>query len=1649
MSKVNALKVLFLLLLPVRLLAQAQGIPTVGLVSGWTFSGNANDIIGSNHATITSAPLTTDRCGNANSAYSFNGSSNYIRMTTAGPTGTVSRSLSFWARTSNTVINSPRASFCYGNNAGIGDSYEIVWNYCAAGVGLDLSNQAYIKGNNCLLDNQWHHIAIVYNATVSTVYTTVQFYFDGVLQTSLLCNVSGTTATINTNSTWPITIGRASMSAVRYWQGDLDDFFLYDRAISQSEVLQLFNTMTCTPVVSGNTLVCMGSTNTYTVPPVPNGTYTWTLPSGWTGTTTTNTISATAGSFGGIVTVASSNTCFSFPVASTTVSIINPAYLSVTPPTPTICPGGSATLTASGANSYTWSNASNSNSIVVSPNVTTTYTVAGSFSTQCNDLATITVTVVPPPSITVTGSPPLCNGAAVTLTAAGASTYTWLPTSGNNNTLTVSPTSTSVFTVLGSASGCSASATATIPVPPAVSVAVSQNTAGTCIGNTITIQASGSGGQGTLNYSWSPSGSASSMITVAEPNAGSFVYTVMVTDNFSCAATGTTVASFFPGATITVSSHSICPQDTVFAQAGGGSSYFWEPSGSSGNSLQLTNLSPANYTLTGFTAQGCSATATGSLYLKPAPTLSFNTFSITCGSLGSATVNASGGTGPFTYSWIPTGQSGSVAVNMFPGTHTVNVFDTGTGCLFPLTNYFAPLIPLTGTVTSTDSLKCFGASTGLASIALSGGSGSETYLWTGPDTILTTDTAAFLTAGIHTVSVTDALTFCNVTHTFAISEPPAINILLVPSSPSVCVLDTIRIDASISGGTPAYSYSWLPGPASTVHLVWDSIAGINSYSFLVTDSYSCSVIQTIELQYVAYPQLSVAVPTLCPLQPGQIVAGGASTYSWNTGATTSVLNVSVPATTQYTVWGNTAGCTSDSLLTLTIKPAPAPALSSNSPLCKGDTLFLTAAPNHTYSWTGPQQFTSTLAAPLLANIQVAQSGMYQLTVTAANGCTAGASQAVLVHPLPQAIAGGATVCIGQQVNFWGAFFNNTSYYWTGPNSFTSASQSVFLPNATASMTGIYHLTVTNNATGCRSADSAVVNVTTPVPVTFSVNSPVCRGDTVLLLASASDGVFWNGPGVNSNQPAVTLSAFNSPGSYTMTTVQGPCTRDSVFLITLHPDPVATINGANPHLVCHGEQLQLAGSANPPASTYAWSAPTFTSSSPAILVQTVNLSDSGLYALHIIDVNGCAADASVMVRVMTNPVVTAQGATVCAGEPAVLSAEGAFSYQWNGPGGAFFTGPVVSFAIASSTNNGMYHVTGYDSTGCSATDTVMLLANPFPLPLPSVVMHPDRACIGGTVSLTGAGGASYQWTGPSAFSATGSAVQLPLSDVSQAGVYTLSVRNHSNCTSTTTLLINLLPQPLASFGLATDTSCVPFCTSAWIDSSMNAAAPIVHIEAYLDGQNVQDASHRYCVVQPGTHTLELLYRDTNGCTNSARLLVTGLRKPLASFSHHPQEPVAGTDVVRFYESTGCAGCELTWHFADNGETSEARTPEHTFAEEGLYPVVLVVSSNEGCADTLIRTINVLPGYSLYFPDAFTPNNDGINDQFFAKGFGIETFSLAIFDRWGELIFSASSIGEAWNGSFRGSACPTGVYTWKASVHAAHKRHEFTGRVNLVR
>lgn len=352
----------------------AQVVPTNSLIGRWEFNGNANDASGtSNHGVVTGATLTQDRCGNANSAYHFNGTNNYIQMPFTGPLLNNSRSISFWCRSTNTFTNSPRSIFTYGNGALPGGCFQIVYNYCTSGIGLEVGSQSFTSQNNCLADGNWHHVVATYQSC-SCSYITTRIYIDGAL-IPMSCNVIGTSQFLNTNANCPLNIGKGACGLNRFFQGDLDDFYLYNRALDPSEVRSLFN-VNAQCLISGNTIPCEFSNTTYSTVPVVGGTYTWILPNGWTGTPTTNSITAVVGSSSGTITVNITTTCGvitrvlpvnpvalglvatgnvtfctnMYPNVVLSASVTNPATTNVN--WPTLGPGLTHTITPSSTTNY-------------------------------------------------------------------------------------------------------------------------------------------------------------------------------------------------------------------------------------------------------------------------------------------------------------------------------------------------------------------------------------------------------------------------------------------------------------------------------------------------------------------------------------------------------------------------------------------------------------------------------------------------------------------------------------------------------------------------------------------------------------------------------------------------------------------------------------------------------------------------------------------------------------------------------------------------------------------------------------------------------------------------------------------------------------------------------------------------------------------------------------------------------------------------------------------------------------------------------------------------------------------------------------------------------------------------------------------------
>ncbi|MGZ3863811.1 MAG: T9SS type A sorting domain-containing protein [Bacteroidia bacterium] len=363
--------------------------------------------------------------------------------------------------------------------------------------------------------------------------------------------------------------------------------------------------------------------------------------------------------------------------------------VSVSPSTTTICSGTSTVLTASLTNSmcsntYTWSpGGANTSTVSVSPGSTTVYTLTASDGCRTGT-ATATVTVNATPTVSISAAPSftICSGTTGTLTASGATTYSW-STGATTASISGTPTVTSTFSVTGTTSGCSstASSTVTVKATPTVSIVSTPTTGIICSGQTATLTASGAS-----TYSWN-TGPTTASITVT-PTVNT-TYTVTGTNTVSCSSTKTvTITVATP--TLSVSgTTSICiGSNTTLTASGSSSSYTWSPTTAlSCTACASPTASPTTtttYTITGTSSAGCSGTKTVTITVNPLPTITLTPSAPTiCYPATGETVTA---TGASTYSWSPaTALSCSVCANPVASpTATTSYTVTGTssaGCV--------------------------------------------------------------------------------------------------------------------------------------------------------------------------------------------------------------------------------------------------------------------------------------------------------------------------------------------------------------------------------------------------------------------------------------------------------------------------------------------------------------------------------------------------------------------------------------------------------------------------------------------------------------------------------------------------------------------------------------------------------------------------------------------------------------------------------------------------------------------------------------------------------------------------------------------------------------------------------------------------------
>jgi len=356
-----------------------------------------------------------------------------------------------------------------------------------------------------------------------------------------------------------------------------------------------------------------------------------------------------------------------------------------------------------------------------------------------------------------------------------------------------------------------------------------------------------SGGVSPYTYSWSPSGGTGASAS----GLAAGTYSVKVTDAASSTVTNTVSVSQPAAITATTTQTNVACNGgnngiaSVNASGGTGSlTYVWAPSG--GTAATASGLTFGTYTCTIKDANLCSITKAFTITQPAAITATTTQTNVACngGNNGIASVNASGGTGSFTYAWAPSGGTAATASGLTFGTYTCTIKDAN---LCSITKAFTITQPAAITATTTQTnVACNGGSNAVAAVSTSGGTGSLTYAWAPSGG--TAATSSGLTFGTYTCTITDGNS-CSITKAFTITQPTVLN-LTSASQTNVSSFGGNDGAASVNnatGGTSGYTYSWAPGNPTGNGTT--SVTGLTAgtWTCTVTDVNNCSTSQTFTI----------------------------------------------------------------------------------------------------------------------------------------------------------------------------------------------------------------------------------------------------------------------------------------------------------------------------------------------------------------------------------------------------------------------------------------------------------------------------------------------------------------------------------------------------------------------------------------------------------------------------------------------------------------------------------------------------------------------------------------------------------------------------------------------------------------------------------
>lgn len=636
-----------------------------------------------------------------------------------------------------------------------------------------------------------------------------------------------------------------------------------------------------------------------------------------------------------------------------------------------------------------------------------------------------------------------------------------------------------------------------------------------------------------------------------------------------------------------------------------------------------------------------------------------------------------------------------------------------------------------------------------------------------------------------------------------------------------------------------------------------------------------------------------------------------------------------------------------------------------------------------------------------------------------------------------------------------------TYSWSSPGNPTTQTATNLLP-------GTYTCTITSspNPTTGQIVNPTTVSVTvTNTNATFtSTTVPASCPNGNNGSATANFAVFggsagitatyqWNDPLGQTTQTATGLT----PGQYScFVTLSNGCTG------TVNPTVGANqvnYSGSSTVVSCPGGSDGTATAVMTPVVgtlSYSWNDPN------SQTTQTANGLSAGTYNCTITSTVGCTGNVSVTVTEipgMIATIVNQTDVTCYTGndgmvEVNVTQGTPGYTYSWDNS--------TSTTNVANDLYVGDHTLTITDQNNCVINLTATI-NEPAPLQITSLT-NDTQICPENTATLdvVGTGGSSpYTFTWYENGNVIGTGTQITVDPEFTNTQYCVVLSEQCGSPTVDSCLLVYFPTPIQPV-LTPDKleSCIPG-EFTFTNTSTNGSEISTMYVVFSEGTTAMlNGTDPITVIfdDPTTYSVDMTVTSVYGCvyTNSIQNIVEVLPDPVADFTFSANPATIFETSILMQDRSSFD--VVQWEWSSPGSTpsySYSENPNFMFpeGEVGQYPVTLMVTTDNGCTDTVTYIMNIVPAILFYAPNTFTPDDDEFNQswEFFVSGIDIFDFELTIFNRWGEIIWETKDPSAKWDGTWNGKRIQEGTYVWKSIVKdpLTDDKLEFKGHINVLR